>query len=279
MKNAREISTFKGGGNAYVFLPKNVEKTCDLINVLHSENIPFYMLGQGSNMLISDGICKSVLISTKRLCDVKIDGDTAKCGAGVSATQVIKRANECGLCGLEFLMGVPCSVGGAVRMNAGAFGAQTADYLTKIDILTYDLAKNKDFRITQRSAKEYDFGYRKGVGDIVVGATFKLQKGHVQNAREKASSYLEYRRRNQPKKPSLGSVFKNGEIPSGKLIEESALKGAVHGGAQISEKHANFIVNIGNASASDYLFLADLCKREVYKAFGMELQEEYVLLK
>lgn len=278
-RNAKEISAFKGGGNAYVFLPENVEELSCLIEILHMENVRFDMLGQGSNMLISDGICDSVLISTSRLCGVKIKGELVSCEAGASVAQVRKSASEKGLYGLEFLSGVPCSVGGAVRMNAGAFCAQTADYLTKIDILTRDCAKNEKFCIATKDVADYEWGYRKGVDDIIVGATFRLRGGDREKANEFSSMCLEYRRRNQPKMPSLGSVFKNGEIPSGKLIEACALKGVARGGAKISERHANFIVNVADASASDYLYLADLCKREVYRTFGIELKEEFVLIK
>ncbi len=279
LKNAREISTFKGGGNAVVFEPENALKLCELVGVLQEENIAYRMLGYGSNMLISDGICKNVLISTRNICDIKIEGKTLFCGCGASMASAIKASHERGLCALEFLCGVPCSVGGAVRMNAGAFGAQTADYLTKIDILTPDYANCDKFHIQETDAHKYAIGYRKGVCDIVVGATFKLKKQPLKQTQETTKKYMTYRRERQPMQPSLGSVFMNGEISAGKLIEGCGLKGHKSGGACISEKHANFIVNVGGASASDYLYLVDLCKERVLDVFGVLLQEEFVLVK
>lgn len=279
MKSAREISTFKGGGSAYVFMPENVEKLIKITHILREENLPFSLLGNGSNTLISDGFCKSILISTRRLDGVRVQGTRVVCGAGASMARVAKEGRKHAIVGLEFLSGVPCSVGGAIKMNAGAFGAQTADYIDKIGILTADFDNNKSIVLKEIDASDCDFAYRKGVDDIVAYVILNLKRGDLQNAEEEAKRNLLLRREKQPSLPSLGSVFKNGEAPSGKLIEKCALKGVRKGGAKISEKHANFIVNIGGATASDYLYLVDECKQRVYKEFGIQLQEEFVLIK
>lgn len=279
VKNAREISTFRGGGNAYIFTPENEEKLIKITHILSEENLPFSLLGNGSNTLVCDGLCKHVLISTRRLNRVRIQGKKAICGAGASMARVMREGKKHGLVGLEFLSGAPCSVGGAVKMNAGAFNAQTADYIDKIGILTVDYDKNKIIVLKEKGASDCVFAYRKGVDDMIAYAVFNLERGDVQKAEEEARRNLFFRREKQPSLPSLGSVFKNGDVPSGKLIEKCGLKGVRKGGAQISGKHANFIVNIGGATASDYLYLVDECKNRVYKEFGIEMQEEFVLIK
>lgn len=320
IKNAREISTYKGGGDAVVARPDSVEKLCECVALLKDEKVKFAMLAKGSNTLVSDGLCETALIDTKGLKDVEICGEYAYALCGASVRKVVEKGREKGLCGLEFLSGAPCSVGGAVKMNASAFLTQTSDYIDELYILNLDCANcnkiesgnekcksqdlltvgnhksqgfiketNDDFfektgigeliekgvvRVVRGS--EIDWGYRKGAGGIILGAKMKLICAKAGESERLARFYLEKRREKQPALPSLGSVFKNGKIASGKLIEECALKGMKIGGAMISEKHANFVVNIGGGSASDYVLLANECKRRVFERFGVELEEEYV---
>ncbi len=331
IKNAREISTYKGGGDAVVARPDSVEKLCECVALLKDEKVKFAMLAKGSNTLVSDGLCETVLIDTKGLKDVEICGEYAYALCGASVRKVVKKGREKGLCGLEFLSGAPCSVGGAVKMNASAFLTQTSDYVDELyilnldcancgeiemgnekykmqdllsvgnhksqDLLPADIQKTQDFSIGVNGeffeytgigeliekgvvsvvkGDKIDWGYRKGAGGIILGAKMKLIRAKAGESQRLARLYLEKRRGKQPALPSLGSVFKNGKIASGKLIEECALKGMKIGGAMISEKHANFVVNIGGGSASDYVLLANECKRRVFERFGVELEEEYV---
>ncbi len=282
-KSAKEISTFKGGGQAFVFYPQSVEKAIELIGVLWEENVDFSMLGSGSNTLVCDGNCRQVLVCFNRLCGVKIEGEKVVCEGGASVAKIMFEGRKRGLGGLEFLSGVPCSSGGALKMNAGAFSSQIGDYVTKIDILNLDCAKFDKNRIKNRiqtiSVSSKDFAYRKGVDGIVLKAELKLERKSAEQSIKEARGYLAKRQSKQSSLPSLGSVFKNGKIPSGKLIDDCGLKGVRIGGAQVSQKHANFIVNTGGASAKDYLALASLCKKEVFEKFGILLEEEFVTIE
>lgn len=309
VKNARELSTYKGGGDAIVVRPESVEKLCETVEVFKREKIEFAMLAKGSNTLIPDGLCDRIFIDTRSLDKVEIKKDRVYALSGASVRKVMMEGRSKGLCGLEFLSGVPCSVGGAIKMNASAFLTQTKDYIDEIYILNADIAnfgkmnnrrtmiKRQDFIsetnddffeetgigsfvekgvICVKKSDEIGWGYRCGEGGIILGAKMKLKCCILGESEKAAKVYFEKRRAKQPALPSLGSTFKNGKIPSGKLIEDCRLKGVKAGGAQISEMHANFIVNTGNGNASDYLKLANECKRRVSETFGITLEEEFV---
>lgn len=309
VKNARELSTYKGGGDAIVVRPESVEKLCETVGVFKSEKIEFAMLAKGSNTLIPDGFCDTIFIDTRSLDKVEIKKDRAYALSGASVRKVMIEGRRKGLCGLEFLSGAPCSIGGAIKMNASAFLTQTKDYIDEIYILNADIAnfgriKNeKTMSETQdfisgasgdffeetgigslaqkgvvciKKSDEIGWGYRRGADGIILGAKMKLKCCQAGESERAAKEYLEKRRAKQPALPSLGSTFKNGKVPSGKLIEDCRLKGVKAGGAQISEMHANFIVNTGNGSANDYLKLANECKRRVFETFGITLEEEFV---
>lgn len=289
LKQASEISTFKGGGSAYVFLPQNTCETIKTIAFLKRENIPFNIIGGGSNILISDGICKSVLISLKHIDSIFFDSNCLHCGGGASIANIVKEGQKYSLGGLEFLFGVPCTIGGAIKMNAGAFSSQMADYLHSIDILTLDnaicdkiplnsISSNYQDLIKTVSAQNQEMSYRHGVDKIALGATLKLVPMQRDKSIEKIKEFAKLRKEKQPHQPSLGCVFKNGRIPSGKLIEECGLKGYKIGGAMISDIHANFIVNIKDATAKDYLNLTNLAKQRVFEKFGITLEEEFCLI-
>lgn len=278
-KSASEISTFKGGGKAFVIYPESVEKAARTIDVLRAEKVDFSMLGKGSNTLVSDDECKQVLVSFKRINDVKIEGSFAVCKGGASVRKVVESGRIAGLGGLEFLSGVPCSIGGALKMNAGAFSSKMQDYVSKLYILNIDCANCDEICIDEKSAKDIDFGYRKGVDGIVLKAVLRLYPKTVEQSIAEAKRFLSQRRAKQPCIPSLGSTFKNGATASGKLIDLCGLKGLKIGGAQVSQKHANFIVNTGGATASNYLDLANFCKKAVFEKTGITLEEEFVVVK
>ncbi len=277
-KNASDISTFKGGGQAFVFYPQSTEKAVELLGVLRKEKIAFSMLGKGSNMLVFDGKCATALVSLHCLNSVEIKGKTAVCEGGASIRKIVESGRKHNLGGLEFLSGVPLSLGGAIKMNAGAFLSQTSDYVTKLCILTFDSANCDKIRIEEKRACECGFSYRHGASGIVLKAELSLDDKTREQSICEAQSYLAIRRQKQPALPSLGSVFKNGTIASGKLLDECNLKGVRVGGAKVSELHANFIVNTGGATASDYLNLASFCKKEVYEHTGIVFEEEFRLV-
>ncbi|MDE6303012.1 MAG: hypothetical protein K2M36_05445, partial [Clostridia bacterium] len=182
---------------------------------------------------------------------------------------------------MDFLAGVPATVGGAIRMNAGAFAEQTLDYVREIRFLRLDRLKHGEYCDTVTINAENEntfFGYRQGVRNIVLGAVFEGKQMSAEESLARAREYAAKRTAKQPKLPSCGSVFKNGAVPSGKLIDECGLKGTHIGGAQISEMHANFIVNTGGATAKDFMLLVKLCEEKVKEKFGITLEREFVYL-
>lgn len=299
IKGASALTTFKGGGSACVFAPSCEDEFIGIYSAFSGLGIKPFILGGGSDVIISDGLCSVPVIFTKNLNNVRICDNRvyAECGARIS--DVIAKARMHGLGGLEFLVGVPATVGGAAHMNAGAFGAQTADYIKELRILSVGYEDEKpncadarqnggaDFHKDERavncrikcvSKNDINFGYRQGAEETVLGVTFELERLDAIISAAKADGYLKYRAARQPKYPSCGSVFKNGDIPSGRLIEECGLKGRRVGGAMISELHGNFIVNTGGATADDFMALVQLCEREVLDKFGINMEREFIIL-
>lgn len=288
-KNAKELSTLKAGGIAYVFMPNSVKEAVSLIAFLTKTNTPYTILGGGSNLLISDRICKTALVDFRHLNNCKVNHDYLHSQAGARISKIMSEGRKHNLGGLEFLSGVPASLGGAIKMNAGAFSSQTADYLHTIDILNLDntiidkihlsssCSNYQDF-IQTVSPQNYNLSYRHGIDNIILSAVLKLDNMQKEESIKISQQYLNIRKQTQPPQPSLGCVFKNTRIPSGKLIEECGLKGYKIGGAMISDIHANFIVNTSGATASDYLALVDIAKNRVYATFGILLQEEFKLI-
>lgn len=267
--SAAALTTYGGGGNATVFTPLSVDEFVDLYAALKRINVTPFILGGGSNVIISDGELKTPIILTNRLDGVyEIDGKiVAECGTRLH--KVTKFLNGRGYKGFEFLSGVPATLGGAIRMNASAFGAQTADYIDKIHVLT---CNSDNFTVKTVRAEDVHFAYREGYSGIILSAELKkIPKG------EDVPDFLKRRMQSQPKGKSLGSTFKNGSVSSGKLIDLCGLKGVKAGGARISEKHANFIINEGGGTASDFLELANTMKSAVYEKYGVNLQEEYII--
>ncbi|MDE5601426.1 MAG: UDP-N-acetylmuramate dehydrogenase [Clostridia bacterium] len=279
---ANALTTYKGGGSACVFTPKSEEEFVKIYSAFIRRGIKAFILGGGSNVILADGLCKVPILCTKQLNGIRVcdDGVYAECGARIC--DVTAALKECGMGGFEFLSGVPATVGGAVRMNAGAFNAQTADYIKQVRVLSHKCDDNgiwTDFAVETVSRDKLDFGYRQGVNAIILGATIMGREMEYDKSVELSKRYLAIRAAKQPKYPSCGSVFANGELPSGKLIEECGLKGVRVGGAMISEMHGNFIVNAGGGTANDFMSLVKLCEKEVYAKFGIMLRREFVYLK
>ena len=275
-----KYTTYKVGGKAQVLAyPKNTEKLITLLKWAKENNIPYKMLGNGSNLIFSDNDYNGILIKLTEFDDIEICDNKIKVGAGYSLMKLARVALKNSLTGLEFAAGIPGTVGGAVFMNAGAYKSDMGYIVQMINVLT------PDFRIVTLENKELAFHYRTSFlkthpDYICLEAIIKLEKGKREAIEEVMKSRLQRRRETQPLEyPSAGSVFRNPpEMFSGELIESCGLKGKKIGGAQVSEKHANFIINTGNATATDIKELIDKVKEKVEKKYNVSLitEQEFV---
>lgn len=269
-----------GGTCSCIAFPKNTECLIKLIKHLRAEGIPYKILGKGSNLLFSSKEYEGVLIKLDEFDDLEfISKDKVRVEAGYSLIKLSLVTAKKGLTGLEFASGIPGSVGGAVFMNAGAYKSDMGYVVERVKVLTPDL------RIIYLENKEMNFHYRssflqKHPDYICLEAIIKLQKGKREAIEEVIKERRQRRVDSQPLEyPSAGSVFRNpeGEF-AGKLIEDSGLKGKKHGGAMISDKHANFVINYDNASAEDIKYLIDLAHDTVLKNYNidMKIEQEFV---
>ena len=269
-----------GGTCSCIAFPKNTECLIKLIKHLRAEEIPYKILGKGSNLLFSSKEYEGVLIKLDEFDDLEfISKDKVRVEAGYSLIKLSLVTAKKGLTGLEFASGIPGSVGGAVFMNAGAYKSDMGYVVERVKVLTPDL------RIIYLENKEMNFHYRssflqKHPDYICLEAIIKLQKGKREAIEEVIKERRQRRVDSQPLEyPSAGSVFRNpeGEF-AGKLIEDSGLKGKKHGGAMISDKHANFVINYDNASAEDIKYLIDLAHDTVLKNYNidMKIEQEFV---
>lgn len=272
----KEHTTFRVGGAADYFIqPKNVEELQAALEILHRYDIPIMVIGNGSNLLVRDkGIRGAVIQIYSRMAEITIEGNLLKAKGGALLSAVAARAAERGLTGLEFASGIPGSIGGAVVMNAGAYGGEMKDVLVSVEVLTQEL------EVKTIPAAELDLGYRHSIipeaGYIVLGATLQLKEGNAAEIRSRMAELAEQRRAKQPLQyPSAGSTFKRPEgYFAGKLVQDAGLKGKTIGGAQVSEKHSGFLINIGGATAQDILDLIAFCQKEVKEKFGVTLEPE-----
>lgn len=270
-------TSFRIGGKAKLFIePQNEKELSSVIGTCNKNDIEYFVLGNGSNLLVSDeGVLKPVIHLGKGFDSLEMPDETtivAKAGASLSSLCKLALSKE--LTGLEFAYGIPGSVGGAAFMNAGAYGGEMKD-------VVYSCAhidRKGDFGSFGKD--ELAFGYRRSVysenGFVITEVTFKLHKGNRDEIEGKMNELLQKRIDKQPLNyPSAGSVFKRPEgYFAGALIEQSGLKGKAIGGAAVSEKHAGFIVNTGNATCGDVTKLIDLCKSTVFEKFGVRLETE-----
>lgn len=275
-------TSFRIGGIASVFaVPETEKQLCLAVDACRSTGTPYTVLGKGSNVLFDDSGYNGAVISTEKLNAVRLCENVISCGCGASFTQTAVFARDNSLAGLEFAYGIPGAVGGAVFMNAGAYGGEVSQVLC--DSTYYDTASGKIYTI---ESKEHNFGYRECVyrehpERIILSARFKLACGDKTNIKEKMDGYMESRRTKQPLEfPSAGSVFKRCQGHyTGQMIEELGLKGYTVGGAQVSQKHAGFIINRGGATSADVLKLIDIIKEKVLNSYGLELQCEIIHIK
>lgn len=321
-ESLKKWTTFYLGGPAkYFFLARNQKEIVKALKLAINFKIPYFIIGGGSNLLISDKGFKGLVIKIKNE-KLKIKNDKEKLkivevGAGVSLSRLVNFSLKKGLTGLEWATGIPGTLGGAIRGNAGAYGKSTADLVETVKVLKilnsklqtsnkFQLVSQRTkFKIQNFSKRNCQFGYRDSIFKhhknlIIFSATLRLKKGDKRKIKNEILKILKRRKEKIPFGFSAGCIFKNikilkyqnsqntkilkypdwqdfkknGVIPAGWLIEKSGLKGKIIGQAEISARHANFIINHGTARAKDVLKLINLIKKEVYKKFKIKLKEE-----
>lgn len=256
--------------------PKNVSELKEIINICAKENIKYFLLGNGSNILVSDdGFDGCIIDMSANLKDISVSGDKITASAGCTMAKIAKTALKNSLTGFEELAGIPGTVGGALIMNAGCYEKEISELVCEVEIL-------KNGSVERLVRKDINFGYRESSlkGSVVLSAVIQLQKGTKAAVEEKMNEIQSKRKLSQPVHlPSCGSVFKRpaGNF-AGKLIEECGLKGRSSGGAMVSNMHAGFIVNTGNATANDVIELIKIIKNEIYARFNIMLQEEVIFV-
>ncbi|MDD2751690.1 MAG: UDP-N-acetylmuramate dehydrogenase [Candidatus Omnitrophica bacterium] len=271
----KDHTSYRIGGPAKIFFePKDIQGLKSAVAIFNKKKIPFMAIGSGSNILAGDKGLKGAVIHLNSA-DFKriiLRDECLEAGAGAALGNVVSAAKTSGLSGLEFLSGIPGTVGGALLMNAGAWGKSIADYVEKIHLLDYN---GKAVVLTR---KNFHFAYRSSGLEkyIILSAQFRLKKASLTQIKRKIEDYRQRKSLSQDlSKPSCGCVFKNPrENSAGRLIDSCGLKGKKIGGAVISKKHANFILNQDQARAADVLKLISLIKREVKKKFKIDLQPE-----
>ena len=268
-------TTFRVGGSARFFaIPATEGDLCNLLQTAKTLELEVYLLGNGSNLLVSDAGVDGLVIATEGLCELSRAEDAVYAGAGCSLARIGAFAREESLTGMEALSGIPGTVGGAVVMNAGAYGTELKDVLEWARVL------DENGEILTVTGEDLALGYRTSCVDekgwIVLGAKFRLTPGDSEAIRARMAELSASRREKQPLNyPSAGSTFKRPTgYFAGKLIQDAGLKGFCVGGAQVSEKHSGFVINKGDATAKDIMQLCQAIREKVRADFGVELEME-----
>lgn len=272
----KKYTTYKIGGNAAcVVYPKSIEKLVQLMKFIKFRNIKYKIIGNGSNLIFSDKDFEGLLIKLTEFDNIEIFDNKIKVGAGYSLMKLSRIALKNSLTGLEFAAGIPGTVGGAVFMNAGAYKSDMGYVVQSVKVLT------KDFKVVELENKEMNFHYRtsflqKHPDYVCLEVIIRLEKGKKDVIEDVMKSRLKRRVESQPLNyPSAGSVFRNPTgMFAGELIEKCGLKGYKLGGAMISDKHANFVINIDNAKAVDVRNLISLAQEKVKKEYNVDLKVE-----
>lgn len=272
----KKHTTFRVGGNAdYFVMPQNAEEVKKIVALCKDVEVPYYILGNGSNLLVGDRGYRGVIIQIyKAMNDIQIEGDRVKAQAGALLSRVGTATLEAELTGFEFAAGIPGTVGGAVFMNAGAYGGEMKDIIVNATVLT------QDGDIITINKEDLELGYRTSViakkGYVVLEAEYQLQKGDKEAIRARMDELKCQRVTKQPLEyPSAGSTFKRPEgYFAGKLIQDAGLRGFQVGGAQVSEKHCGFVINKDQATAADIRELMRQVSDKVMQEFGVKLEPE-----
>lgn len=271
-------TSFKVGGIADFFIKvDDMQELLYVLKLAKKLRIKTYVVGNGTNLIIKDTGFRGIIIKLN-FNHLKIEKGKIAVGAGVPVALLSGFAYRKGIKGYEFLSGIPGTIGGAVKMNAGAYGNEIKDVIQETVIL------DEKYNIRTLTAEEQEFTYRKSIFFekkwIIIASTFKIEKGDISEIKEKRKEFMEMRKEKQPLNlPNAGSIFKRTDecIPA-KLIDEAGLKGYQIGGAQISPKHAGFIVNTGNATAKDIIKLIKYTRKKVQEKFGIELELEVIIV-
>lgn len=267
-----------GGSLKRVYLPENVSQLCAVGALIRLENATYRIIGRLTNTLVMDEGYDGIVISTERLKGLDVQGDEIYAGSGEKLSSVVLAAKEHNLAGLERLTGVPGSVGGAVCMNSGCFGEEIANVVHIAYAFNFETQKTEEL-----THEELKYSYRSSAlldgKKLLVGVCLKMKEGNRYDMENAARMCRSERKIRQPSLPSLGSVFKRVEgLSAGVLIEGVGLKGKRLGGMEISKIHANFIVNNGGGTASEYIQLMELAERKVFDSYGIHLKREVRIL-
>lgn len=276
----KKYNTYGIGGIArFLVSPYSVTHLQGLLEYLNSNNIPWYVLGGGSNVILPDDDFAGAIISLKNIDQYEVKKDVISVGAGIRLGVMVKKMLDDGFTNYGSLMGIPGLLGGAIVGNAGAYGISIFDYLISVTVMD----KNGNISILKKEDIKYDYRYTelKNNGVIVIAASFLGIKGSVAEELEKIEDNMQKRKITQPLEyKNAGSVFRNPlNFSAGYLIEHAGLKGLAIGGAKVSERHANFIINYNNAKSRDIIELIGVIKKEVKLRFNEELKLEQVIVK
>lgn len=279
-ENMKGHTTFKIGGPVdAMIIPKDEIEIVNAVKLLRDNNIDFMIMGNGSNLLVSDDGIRGVVIKIgEGFNGIKVEKNTIRCQAGALLSKISSVALENSLKNFEFASGIPGTIGGAIVMNAGAYGGEMKDVVLKVKVL------DKANKIHEYTNDEINFSYRNSrvweEGLIVLEVELNLEEGDYKEIKENIDNLTYKRTSKQPLEyPSGGSTFKRPEGNyAGKLIDESGLRGLRYNGVMVSEKHCGFIVNVDNATCSDVLHLIDVVKKVVMDKFGVELEREIKLI-
>lgn len=280
MEPMKDHTSFRIGGPATLFVtPESEEALLQVLRILREEDVPHFILGNGSNLLVADEGYDGVVVQIgKKLSGITVEGTRVRAMAGALLSQIAARAAEASLNGFVFASGIPGTFGGACIMNAGAYGGEIKDVIEEATVLGQDgtvrTVKNGEMQLGYRSS-----GFAKR-GEIVLSGVLSLKEGDREEIRSETERLASARREKQPLNlPSAGSTFKRPEgYFAGKLISDAGLKGYRIGGAQVSEKHAGFVVNTGEATAEDVRSLIRYVRERVYSEFGVMLEPEVKFL-
>lgn len=273
-------TTFRIGGPAdYFLLPSTAEEVKKILEICKEKELPYFILGNGSNLLVSDeGYCGVIIQLYRNYGGITVEGTNIRAGAGALLSQIASAAKNASLTGFEFAGGIPGTLGGAVVMNAGAYGGEMKNVLKEVTVMT------EQGEIMTIPAEKLEMGYRtslvKKAGYLVLEAVISLKAGDVEEIKAIMKDLTEKRVSKQPLEyPSAGSTFKRPEgYFAGKLIMDTGLRGYQVGGAQVSEKHCGFVINKGNATAADVCGLMKDVQEKVQEQFGVTLEPEVKFL-
>ena len=270
-----EYTTFKVGGPCDIMVfPESELEFATVIKESINSNVPYFILGLGSNLIIKEGGIRGIVINMTKFNNIYVDGKTITAEAGAKLCDVSKVACHNSLYGFEFACGIPGTVGGAVSMNAGAYGGEMSEVIESIKVI------DTNGEVLELSKDEIDFGYRKTVifrmNYVVISCKISLEVGDKNNISSAIEDFTYKRNSKQPLEyPSAGSIFKRPEgYFTGKLIEDCGLRGYIHKNVMISNKHCGFIVSRGNTNANEILELIDIIKQKVHDKFSVELELE-----